>query len=239
MMKDSSTKSKQEVVIAIPCFNESGKIGEVIEKIRKEGYQKIIVVDDGSSDNTFDIAKKAGAMVLRHSVNRGKGAATQTAIDASKLLNPDIVITMDGDDQHDPKDIKKLVDELVNKKVDYVIGSRLLGNSGITFSRRIINIIGRLVTYAFYGIYVSDSQTGFRAYGRKALAVVNSTCDRYEFESDTLGQLHKAKMTFTEVPISVQYTEYSLNRYKGLDVPGQNLLNGFRMLYRMIIRAIL
>lgn len=240
-MKSNSKKQKfkENVVIIIPCFNEAGKIGEVVKKIRNEGFTQIVVVDDGSLDNTFEVAKTAGAMVLQHSVNRGKGAGTQTGLDAAKLLNPDIVVTMDGDDQHDTKDIRKVVDELISKKVDYVIGSRLLDKSGITFSRRIMNKIGNVVTFMFYGVWVSDSQSGFRAYNNKALKVINSTCDRYEFESDTLGQLHKAKMTFSEIPITVRYTEYSLNRYKGLSVPSQNLFNGFKMLYRMIIRAIL
>lgn len=230
---------KNKVVIVIPCFNESKKVGEVIKKLKNKGLADIIVVDDGSLDNTAEVSKNAGAYVIQHSVNRGKGAATQTGLDAAKLLNPDVVVTMDGDDQHDSKDVERLVKELSDKNVDYVIGSRLLDNSGITSSRRIMNLIGNLVTFMFYGVLVSDSQSGFRAYGKKALHVMNSTCDRYEFESDTLGQLHKAGMKFTEIPITVRYTEYSLTKWNGLNVPAQNLLNGFKMLYRMIIRAIL
>jgi glycosyltransferase involved in cell wall biosynthesis len=239
MKRKTQSKFYNNIVIVIPCFNESNKIGEVIKKIKKIGYPFIIVVDDGSFDDTSSVAREAGAKVLRHSVNRGKGAATQTGLDAAKLLHPDIVVTMDGDDQHDPSDIEKITEELMKKKVDFVIGSRLLHKSGITLSRKIINKIGNVVTFMFYGVLVSDSQTGFRAYNRKALNVINSECDRYEFESDSLGQLSQAGMTYTEIPITVRYTDHSLNKYKGLKIPAQGMLNGFRMLYRMIIRAIL
>lgn len=224
--------------IVIPAFNEANALADVIKDIRQENFKEIIVVDDGSLDNTYEIAKKEGCIAIQHNINRGKGAATQTGLDAARLLGADIVVTMDGDGQHFPEDARALVDALRKSKSDVVIGSRLLMKDGLPLSRRVMNIIGNIVTYLFYGVYVSDSQSGFRAYNRKSLKSINSNMDRYEFESDSLSQLKSANCKISEIPIRVKYTEHSKNKYNGLAVPSQNLLNGFKMLYRMLIRAI-
>ncbi|MBP8689389.1 glycosyltransferase family 2 protein, partial [Patescibacteria group bacterium] len=172
---------------------------------------------------------------LKHPINRGKGAATQTGIDAAKLLNADIIVTMDSDGQHDPKDIKKLIQPILNGKADVVIGSRMLNTKGMPKSRIIMNKIANIVTYIFFGILVSDSQSGFRAYNRKAYTNVYTYMDRYEFESEMLGQIKNAKLRIKEVPIKVIYTDYSKNKYKHMSrFSAQGLTNGFKMVIRLI-----
>jgi len=233
-----SKKSENNVTIVIPAFNEAIAIESVVKGLREYGFEDIVIVDDGSFDNTYEVISSLNCIALRHQVNRGKGAAAQTGLDAAKLLGADVVVTMDGDGQHYPEDAKKLLETLQEQDCDVVIGSRLKGQSGLPLMRRIMNIVGNWVTYLFYGVLVSDSQSGFRAYNRKALMAVNSNMDRYEFESDSLRQLKQADCVISEIPIKVQYTEHSLTKYNKLSVPSQNLANGFKMLYRMIIRSI-
>ena len=190
-----NTKSKKEIFIVLPAFGEGKVIGEVISNIFAEGYKNIIVVDDGSKDDTNNQAKLAGAIVIRHLINRGKGAATQTGLDAAKKLGADFVVTMDSDGQHDPKDIEVLVSALELNEIDVALGSRLTRYSeDMPIARKSANVVGNIVTFLFYGIYVSDSQSGFRAYNRKALELIKTQFDRYEFESEVLHQIYLKKL---------------------------------------------
>lgn len=221
--------------IVLPAYNEGKVIKKVIQDIQAEGFKKIIVVDDGSTDNTYSEAKSTGVITLSHPINRGKGAATQTGIDACKLLDADIIVTMDSDGQHNPKDIKAMIEPIQKKEADVVIGSRFVGETNdIPKSRIMMNKVGNLVTYIFFGAMSSDSQSGFRAYSNKAANSVYSYIDRYEFESEMLGHIKAAKLKIKEVPIKVIYTEHSLNKYKGDTVPAQNFSNGLKMIVRLI-----
>lgn len=227
--------NNKNIYIVLPAYCEGKVIKEVIRSIKDEGYNNIIVVDDGSADNTYDESISAGAITLKHTINRGKGAATQTGLDAAKLLGADIAVTLDSDGQHNPKDIVKLVTPIVNKKADVVLGSRMLGEKGMPKSRILMNKIGNWVTYLFFGVLVTDSQSGFRAYSKKALESVYTSMDRYEFESEMLGQIKDAKLKIKEVPIKVIYTDYSLNKYKHHEgFSAQGLLNGIKMVVRLI-----
>lgn len=226
--------------IILPAYCESKVIKEVIASIKKEGFTNIIVVDDGSNDNTYEEAKSTGVITISHPINRGKGAATQTGIDAAKLLNADIIVTMDSDGQHDPKDIKKLIKPIVDQKADVVIGSRMLNNKDMPQSRILMNKIANIVTYVFFGIMVSDSQSGLRAYSKKAYTSVYTYLDRYEFESEMLGQIKEANLKIKEVPIKVIYTDYSKSKYKHMSkFSAQGLTNGINMVIRLIENSLI
>jgi glycosyltransferase involved in cell wall biosynthesis len=221
--------------IILPAYCEGKVIKKVIKDIQKEGYKNIIVIDDGSTDNTYAQAKSTGVIVLKHPINRGKGAATQTGIDAAKLLDADIIVTMDSDGQHNPKDIKKLIQPIKNNKADVVIGSRMINNKDMPKSRVIMNKIANLITYLFFGIMATDSQSGFRAYNKKAYNSVYTYLDRYEFESEMLGQIKNAKLRVKEVPIKVIYTDYSKSKYKHMnEFSAQGLFNGIKMVVRLV-----
>lgn len=225
---------KQKIFIVIPAFNESVVIKDVIAEVNSAGYENIIVVDDGSSDNTFQKASEIQKIIaLRHKINRGKGAATKTGIEAAKLLGAEIIVTMDGDGQHDPGDISKLVEPILEGKCDVVLGTRLKDPAGMPWYKIAQNKFGNLVTWYLFGLYVTDSQSGFRAYSRHAAEVVNTRGDRYEYDSEVLREIYIYKLKFKEVPIKVRYTEYSMGKLQK-----QGLVNGIKTFYRMVWKII-
>ena len=229
-MENQQTK---KIFIVIPAFNEEGVIQDVIQEIQAAGYENIIVVDDGSSDKTQEKAKTAGVVALRHKINRGKGAATKTAIEAAKLLDADIIVTMDGDGQHDPKDIEKLAQPIIQNHCDVVLGTRLKNKKGMPWYKIAANYIGNFFTWYLFGLWVTDSQSGMRAYSKHAAKLINTKGDRYEYESEVIREIKIHKLKFTEVSIAVRYTEYSMGK-----IHKQGFINGSKTLYKMIWKLI-
>ncbi len=222
-------ESQKNIFIVVPAYHEATVIQEVITDIRNTGYHNIIVIDDGSADDTFEKARATDVTVLRHKLNRGKGAATKTGIEAAKLLGADIIVTMDGDGQHNPEDIARLIDPIHRNHCDVVLGSRLLNPQGMPWYKIWHNKIGNIITWYLYGLYVTDSQSGFRAYSRHATELINTKTDRYEYDSEVIREIYQYKLKYKEVPIAVRYTEYSMGK-----VHKQSLWNGVKTLYRMI-----
>jgi glycosyltransferase involved in cell wall biosynthesis len=220
----------KKIYIVIPAYNEEMVISGVIEEVRSAGYQDIIVVDDGSADETFLAAKNhEGVVALRHSINRGKGASIKTGIEAAKMLGADIVVTMDGDGQHNPNDISKMI-SLVNSGYDVILGSRLKDPRGMPGYKIVHNRIANWCTWIIYGLKVTDSQSGFRAYSKKAINTIETRTDRYEYDSEVIREICRHKLKFTEIPIEVRYTAYSMGKKNK-----QSLKNGIKTLIKMII----
>jgi glycosyltransferase involved in cell wall biosynthesis len=223
----------KNIAVIIPVYNEAGAIGEVIEDVRAHGYNSIVVVDDGSADESFYIAAAYDVVALRHKINRGKGAAVKTGIMAANLLDVDAVVTMDGDGQHDPADISPLVQPILDNTSDVVLGSRLLDRKDMPFVRVIANSVGNFFTWMFYGILVSDSQSGFRAYSRYAALIIDTKADKYEYDSKVIREIKNNRLRFTEVPVHTRYTEYSMQKKNK-----QGFVTGLVTLYRMIWKMI-
>jgi len=218
-----------QTFIVLPAYHEAAVIQSVIVEIRAAGYGNIIVVDDGSRDDTFAKAKATGVTALCHRLNRGKGAATKTGIEAAKLLGADIIVTMDGDGQHNPEDIARLIEPIEKNHCDVVLGTRLKNPEGMPRYKIWQNKIGNLVTWYFYGLYVSDSQSGFRAYSRHAAELINTKTDRYEYDSEVIREIYLYKLKYVEIPIQVRYTEYSMGK-----IHKQSFENGLKTLYKII-----
>jgi len=217
------------VCIVIPVFNESMVIAHVIQDIKEFGYNRIIVVDDGSRDETCKKSKMEGVIALRHKINRGKGAAVKTGITAATLLDAEIIVTIDGDGQHNPADIEKLITPILDGTADVVLGSRLLTTKDMPFFKVIANKIGNLVTLLFYGLHVSDSQSGFRAYSKYATSKIDTKADKYEYDSKVLREIKNNRLRYIEVPVDVRYTEYSMGK-----AHKQGFVNGIKTLVRMV-----
>ena len=227
--------SANNVLILIPAFNEAAHIGKVVAQVRKFGYSHIVVIDDGSSDNTSGVAKRAGANVLRHIVNRGPGAATETGLQyAREHTGFEFVITMDGDEQHDPKDIDILLEALIDKKADIAIGNRfLLGNNYIPRARVIFNGIANLVTFFFSWKWVSDTQSGLKAIRSSALDFLCIHLDGYEFCSEIIIKARRHKLMLIEVPVHVSYSEESMKKGQGVLVGLKTFIN---LIYTLLFR---
>ena len=132
----------KKICLVIPVYNEEQIIGDVIDEIRQVDDFIIIVVDDGSHDQSYTVAREQGVVALRHKINRGKGAAVKTGIEVAKRLDADVVVTIDGDGQHDPADLAALIDPIVKDGYDVVLGSRLLNHDGMPGMKVVANKIG-------------------------------------------------------------------------------------------------
>lgn len=218
------------IYIVIPAYNESQVIRDVIHEIHGAGDFSIIVVDDGSKDTTWETAAACkGVLPLRHKINRGKGAATKTGILAANRLGADIVVTMDGDGQHDPSDIRGLIQPILDGTYDVVLGTRPKKSGEMPFLKILANKIGNAITWLLYGIHVSDSQSGFRAYSHYAATIIDTKADKYEYDSKVIREINNNRLRFVEVPIKVRYTEYSMGKSHK-----QGFINGIKTLIRMI-----
>jgi len=198
----------RRVYIIIPVYNEEKVIRSVLSEVKKAGFHHIIVVDDGSTDNTSKEAQKEHSMIVRHALNRGKGAAIKTGIETAKQLGASLIVTFDGDGQHDPKDIEKLI-TVLDSGYDVVLGSRFLLHQEIPFYKRMANYIANCITYLLYGIWVTDSQSGLRAYTMRTFTNVDTHNDRYGFDTEILRTIRKNHLSYKEIPMCVRYTDYS------------------------------
>ncbi len=221
----------KKTYIIIPVYNEAPVIQETVAEIKKAGYDNIIVVDDGSSDDSYYKILKMDVVALRLAINRGKGAAIKTGVEAAKILGADIVVTIDGDGQHNPKDIAPMLD-LIDERYDVVLGSRLKNPKGMPWYKIVANHLGNFFTFLIYGLWVTDSQSGFRAYSKKAIKLINTQTDRYEYDSEVIREIKRHDLKYIEVPIEVRYTDYSMNK-----VNKQGIKNGIKTLIKMLISS--
>ncbi len=225
--------SDQKIFIVVPAYNEGRVIQDVLHEIQTAGYTDIILVDDGSADDTTARARDVeGVTVLRHMINRGKGAAAKTGMEAAKMLDADIVVTLDADGQHNPSDIAPMIDLITAQGYDVVLGSRLKNSAGMPWYKIIHNHIGNLLVWMIYGLWVTDSQSGFRAYSRRALRTIETKTDRYEYDSEVIREIHRHHLKYIEVPIEVRYTAYSMGKQHKM-----NLKNGVKIFLKMILHG--
>ncbi|MBR9699775.1 glycosyltransferase family 2 protein [Candidatus Woesearchaeota archaeon] len=194
----------------IAAKNEEKYISAVVRQIKKHVHS-VIVVDDGSLDKTRQRAEKAGAIVLEHVVNLGKGAATKTGIEYAISHGAQAIVLIDGDGQHAPKEIPKILNKL--KQCDIVFGIRTRRKhmpSVLKFGNWVINEATKLL----YGIYIPDTQCGFRAFKVGAYKKIRWTSSNYSMESEMIAQVGKKRLKYAFVPISTIYSD----RYKGTTI---------------------
>jgi len=216
------------LVVIIPAYNEEERIGQVIRGVKKY-TGNIIVIDDGSKDKTSQIALENGAKkVYRHLINRGLGGAFGTGLKAAILEKADIFVTLDADGQHNPDEIPQLLKPIVEGKADIVIGSRFLKSQPIPLFRRVGNYFFNLITFFFFGIWSTDSQSGMRAFNKKVAENLETLTTGMEVSSEIIKEIKFNRFKLKEVPIKVIYTPYSLSK-------GQGLIPGIKTLIKLII----
>jgi len=208
-------------IVVIPAYNEEKKIGRTLSGLLKlDCIDKIVVVDDSSIDNTIGEAKKYGVMVLKHSVNRGQGAALQTGHEYAVFSRADVVIDFDADDQNNAQDICRALEVLQKEKLDILFGSRFLDNrSQIPWSKKhIILPVSRVINYIFTGVKLTDAHNGFRVMGKKALEKICISQDRMAHNTEILQQTKKFGLSFKEIPVEVKYHRFGQGIKGGMEI---------------------
>jgi len=202
-----SSKGDVRILVCIPAFNEAKTIAEVIMKSKKYA-DTVIVYDDGSTDDTYEVANSAGATVIRNPENKGYGVAIRSLFQAAKEQNADIMVTLDSDGQHNPDQIPQLIEPLLKQRIDMVIGSRFLDSNDKEKVPRYrsfgIKTITKLTQAASYS-GITDSQSGFRAYNKNALSKINLFEDGMAVSIEILLRAKEKKLLTTEVPITINY----------------------------------
>jgi polyprenyl-phospho-N-acetylgalactosaminyl synthase len=220
--------------IVIPAYNEENTIEKVIDSLFLEGYENIVVVDDGSKDQTYNLAKSKNVIVLRHMLNRGQGAALQTGITYSIIKGAEIIIHFDADGQHDAKEIKNLVMPIEEGITQISLGSRFLSKQTLPFMRKLFLKIGVLVIWIFYGIKLSDSHNGFRAFSRKAAKKVIITTDKMEHASEIIDKIKRNKIKYKEIPVTIRYTKETLKNGR----KGQGRFDSIEIVMKMFLKKV-
>jgi glycosyltransferase involved in cell wall biosynthesis len=211
---------QSEIVVIIPAYNAAKNIRGVVSgipetvKVNNQTFiTSVVIVEDGSKDDTYEQALRTRATVLRHVMNSGAGAATRTGMKYVQGLEqaPMYAITMDADGQHDAGDLGKLLKCVIKKDADIVIGNRLHGGNKMPLHRSLGNKGISFISRVLFGITAEDTQSGLRLFKVEKLpSISNYTIDRYGFCTETLWLAHKAKLRVVEVPTSVVYSDETL-----------------------------
>lgn len=193
------------IVAAVPVLNEETTIGSVVERV-KAHVNQVLVLDDGSTDGSAAVASAAGASVIRHQTNRGKGAALQTVIAwARERTDVMTLVLLDGDGQHDPDDIPRLVTAQESAKLDILVGSRFLGANNAPLYRLFgLHVLSASASLGS-GVHLTDSQSGYRVLSRRAIDELALHEDAFGVESEMQFESARAGLSMGEAPIRIGY----------------------------------
>jgi polyprenyl-phospho-N-acetylgalactosaminyl synthase len=224
----NASDRKTDVWVIVPAYNEGPRLGAALAGLCPL-WPNVVVVDDGSSDDTAAVASRAPVWLLHHVVNRGQGAAIQTGIDFALNRDAQVLVTFDSDGQHDPVEIERVVEPVRDGKADVALGSRFLGGAvGMPRARRLVLRLGIWFTRIFSQIRVSDTHNGLRAFSRTAAERLHLTQDRMAHASEILDRVHQYGLHFVEVPVTIRYSSESLAK-------GQNSWNAVRIVGQLLL----
>jgi glycosyltransferase involved in cell wall biosynthesis len=220
-------EQNRDVWILIAAYNEGSVIGDVVRELRGQ-FSNVAVVDDGSSDQTGDIALAAGAVVIRHPINLGQGAAIQTGLTYGLSRGADYLVTFDADGQHRIEDVKSMLEVVKKFDLDVACGSRFLGSTeAMPTSRRILLKLAILFTRFTTGVKVTDAHNGLRVFSARGARQISITQNRMAHASEIIEQIAAGKLTMQEVPVTIKYTEYSLQK-------GQKITNSLSIIMDLL-----
>jgi glycosyltransferase involved in cell wall biosynthesis len=209
--------------VVIAAYNEAGVIARVVAEVRRRGYT-VLLIDDGSADATAATAEMVGAVVIRHPVNLGQGAALQTGIEFALHEGADVIVTFDADGQHRVADIDGLIGALAEHDADFALGSRFLGGAvNLPPARRLLLKAATWFTRITSGLSLTDTHNGFRAMTRRGARGIRLRQNRMAHASEFLNQVSASRLKYIEVPVTIEYSAYSLAK-------GQKLGNSLSIL---------
>jgi polyprenyl-phospho-N-acetylgalactosaminyl synthase len=198
------------VFVVIPAFNEASAIEQVARGVA-ETYPNVVVVDDGSLDETRSAARRSAKFVLRHALNRGQGAAIQTGIEFALQAGAKYIVTFDADGQHRVEDIAALVAPIWREECDIALGSRFLGEAeGLSSGRHMTLKLGVIFTRLTSGVKLTDTHNGLRAFSRAAAEQIEIKLDGMAHASELIDLIVRTGLTYKEIPVTVRYTAYSM-----------------------------
>jgi len=217
-----------KIYIVIAAYNEEKNIENILKSLLNFNYN-IIVVDDGSTDKTEEIVKKYPVILLKHSINRGQGASLATGTEYAYQKGVEIVVHFDADGQHLTSEISRIIEPLLQKEVEIVLGSKFLQKNKIPFFKKYFIIKPALLfNNLLTGIKLTDVHNGFRGLSRKALSLIKIKQDGMAHASEIIAEIKKHKLKYKEVPVTVIYNEF-----------GQGLFSGFRILKDLIFNNLI
>jgi glycosyltransferase involved in cell wall biosynthesis len=218
-----------KTIVVIPAYNEAEHLAAVVKAVLAV-VDTVVVVDDCSKDQTSQVARQAGAHVLRFMINRGQGAALRAGTHWALEQGADIIVHFDADGQFRPQDIKPALVPIVKGQADVVFGSRFLDNQTAMpwTKKQVIMPLARLVNRIFFGVRLSDPQSGFRVLSASAATRLNWRQDRMAHCSEILALTHRLGLRVQEVPIKVIYHEY-----------GQKIGGGFKIMADLFLKHLL
>jgi glycosyltransferase involved in cell wall biosynthesis len=221
--------SRPSVLVIVPAYNEGKAVRATVERLLASGY-RVVVVDDGSSDETTEV-RRLPIVYLRHAVNLGQGAALQTGMTYALRAGVDIAVHFDADGQHDCAQIGRLMAPIVEGNADVVFGSRFLrkeDTAHVPLKKRIVLRGGILVSWAMTGMLLSDTHNGFRALSRRALERVQLQENGFAHATEIMQCVRQAGLRYVEVPITISYSQYSQEK-------GQRLSGSLSILFDLIM----
>ena len=209
---ETASDEAERLWIVVPAYCEGERVGTTLDKLLRQ-YARVVVVDDGSSDETYDIAARRAVWLLRHPINCGQGAALQTGIDFALAKGAEVIVTFDGDGQHSVDDIARIAEPVLTGRVDVALGSRFLGNTvDMPWTRWLVLKAGVLFTRVVSRIKVTDTHNGLRALSRTAATRIRITQNRMAHASEILDQVHARRLRVCEVPVTIRYNAAVLDK---------------------------
>ena len=221
-----------DVCVVVRMFNEESTVSDVVDTLLAH-FAMVVCVDDGSTDSSAAVARRAGAVVLRHPINLGAGAALRTGLDfALTRTDAQYVLTFDADGQHLVPDAVRLAHEASERGLDALLGSRFLGTTvGMTRSRRALLRLAASFTRLTSGVAVSDPHNGLRVFSRRFAASVPLTLPGMGYASEIVGALRSGDYVFGEAPVTILYTDYSRSK-------GQSNLNAVNIAFELTLKRL-
>ena len=228
LLSPTPTTAEFAVWIVVPAYNEGRRLTVTLRNLKRH-YDNIVVVDDGSRDDTGQFALAEGVWALRHPINCGQGAALQTGIDFALQQGASAIVTFDADGQHCVEEIAGLIEPIRIGETDVVLGSRFLGRAeGLPWTRRLVLKAGVAFTRIFSRIRVTDTHNGLRALSRQAAERIRLHENRMAHASEILHQIQLLRLRYCERPVTIRYTTETLAK-------GQSSWNAISILSQFIL----